>query len=291
VAEYLVARLRRRLHHGQPGSPPGSGSPLVAITAYDYFTALIAREADADFALVGDSLGNVIQGQTSTVPVTLEQMVYHTRIVCRHFPAERVVLDLPFGTFKQSPEQTVGNAVHAFQETGCGGVKLEGADASSLAAIERLRALGVPVVAHLGLLPQRVHADGGYRMQGKTPAQAKRLLADALSLQEAGAVALVLECVVPDVAADVTEALNIPTIGIGSGAGCSGQILVVHDLLGMLPGAPPGFVKQYAHLFEQAAGAAREYALEVRAGAFPVEHGGDKRPAAEIPETVYGGPR
>ena len=290
MAEYLVARLRRRPAGGSHGSAPDGAKPIVAITAYDYFTALIAREADADFALVGDSLGNVVQGLSSTVPVTLEQMVYHTRIVCRHFPAERVVLDLPFGTFKQSAEQTVAHAVQAFQDTGCGGVKLEGADASSLTAIERLRALGVPVVAHLGLLPQRVHADGGYRMQGKTTAQAKRLVSDALALQDAGAVALVLECVVPDVADEVTEALNIPTIGIGSGAGCSGQILVVHDLLGMLPGTPPSFVKQYAHLFEQAADAARAYAREVRDGEFPV--GSDReRQTADTAEPVYGGPR
>jgi 3-methyl-2-oxobutanoate hydroxymethyltransferase len=264
VAEYLVARLGRK---GHDGSAP---APLVAVTAYDYFTALLAAHADVDFVLVGDSLGNVVQGRRTTVPVTLEQMVYHTQIVCRHFPAERVVLDLPFGAFKQTEELTVANAVRAFQESGCGGVKLEGADESSLAAIERLLALGVPVIGHLGLLPQRINTDGGYRMQGKTPEAAQQILRDARALQDVGAVAVVLECVVPGVAEEVTAALSVPTIGIGSGAGCSGQILVIHDVLGMLPGQPASFVKQYAQLFVLAGDAVRQYAAEVRAGEFPV---------------------
>jgi 3-methyl-2-oxobutanoate hydroxymethyltransferase len=270
VADYLAARLRKRT------------APLVTITAYDYFTALLAQSIDADFALVGDSLGNVVQGGVSTVGVTLEQMIYHTRLVCRHFPAERVVLDMPFGTFKQGAEQTVANAVRAFQESGCGGVKLEGADPSSLTAIGRLRAIGIPVVAHLGLLPQRVHADGGYRMQGKTAAQAKQLLAEARALEAAGALALVLECVMPDVAGELTAALQIPTIGIGSGPHCGGQILVVHDLLGMLPGPPPSFVKQYADLYAQAMQGVTEYAREVRTGQFPNIPSGTAAPTAKV---------
>jgi 3-methyl-2-oxobutanoate hydroxymethyltransferase len=288
VADYLVARLarasgisgagRRASENGTAGTAARPTEeraikPIVSITAYDYFTALLAAQADVDFVLVGDSLGNVVQGRSTTVPVTLEQMVYHTQLVCRHFPAERVVLDLPFGSFKQTAELTVANAVRAFQESGCGGVKLEGADASSLTAIERLRALGVPVIGHLGLLPQRINADGAYRMQGKTPEAAQQLLHEARALQAAGAIAVVLECVIPAVAEEITAALDIPTIGIGSGAGCSGQILVVHDVLGMLPGQPASFVKQYAQVFELASSAVREYADEVRSGEFPVPGG------------------
>ncbi|MDQ3023975.1 MAG: 3-methyl-2-oxobutanoate hydroxymethyltransferase [bacterium] len=255
MTEYLIARLSARMRRGER---------IASITAYDYFTALLAREADMDFVLVGDSLGNVVQGQPTTVPVTLDEMVYHTRIVCRHFPAERVILDMPFGTFKLDAADTVQHCARAFKDSGCGAVKLEGAGSSNLDAIETLTNAGVPVLCHLGLLPQRVHADGGYRYQGKTPAQADKLLADAIALESAGALGVVLECVVEDVAARITDELAIPTIGIGSGPRCDGQIAVIHDILGMLPGQAPAFAKQFVNLFGISGEAMREYMQEVK---------------------------
>jgi 3-methyl-2-oxobutanoate hydroxymethyltransferase len=273
VAEYLVARLRQKLRRGEA---------IVSLTAYDYFTALIARQAGVDFVLTGDSLGNVIQGAATTVPVTLEQMIYHTRIVCAHFPPGRVVLDMPFGTFKLSAAETARNCLRAFQESGCGGVKFEGATPDNLEAVRTLSAAGVPVLGHLGLLPQMVHAEGGYRIQGKTPEQAERLLDEARALEAAGAVGVVLECVVPEVAARITAELACPTIGIGSGPGCGGQIIVVHDILGLLPGEAPAFVKRYASLYDTAAQAVAQYAADVRAGRFPA--------ALEAPEEAQAQP-
>lgn len=260
MAQFLTARLRDKMKHGER---------IVSLTAYDYFTALIAREAGADFVLVGDSLGNVIQGANTTVPVTLDQAIYHTRIVCRHFPAERVVLDMPFGTFKLDAADTVRNCVRAFQESGCGGVKFEGASTDNLVAIDKLVDAGVPVLGHLGLLPQRVYAAGGYRLQGRGAREAKALLADAKALAQAGCFGIVLECVTPAVARQITEELAVPTIGIGSGAGTAGQIIVTHDILGMLPGEAPSFVKRYADLYDTAAVAAGRFAEDVRQGRFP----------------------
>jgi 3-methyl-2-oxobutanoate hydroxymethyltransferase len=254
VTEYLIARLSAKMRRGER---------IASLTAYDYFTALLAREADVDFVLVGDSLGNVVQGQSTTVPVTLDEMIYHTRIVARHFPAERVIIDMPFGTFKLAAADTVQHCARAFKESGVGAVKLEGAGSSNLAAIETLRGAGVPVFGHLGLLPQRVHADGGYRYQGKTSEQADKLLSDAKALESAGALGVVLECVVEDVAARITEELKVPTIGIGSGPHCDGQIAVIHDILGMLPWQAPAFAKKYVNLFPIAADAVREYVQDV----------------------------
>jgi 3-methyl-2-oxobutanoate hydroxymethyltransferase len=276
VAEFLLARLRKKYKRREP---------IVSITAYDYFTALLARQADVDFVLVGDSLGNVVQGAETTVPVTLEQVIYHTRIVCRHFPAERVVLDMPFGTFKIDADDTVENAVRAFQQSGCGAVKFEGATNDNLFAVRTLCEAGVPVLGHLGLLPQRVHSDGGYRIQGKTASQAEALLREAVALAEAGAFAIVLECVVPEVAARITETIDVPTIGIGSGNAVSGQIIVVHDILGMLPGETPSFAKQYTDLYSQAATAVQEYAADVQADRFPAA------PDDRAETAAYGGQR
>ncbi len=260
MADYLVSRLRQKQKHGEP---------IVSITAYDYFTALLAKQADVDFVLVGDSMGNVIQGLDTTIPVTLEQAIYHTKIVCRHFPHERVVLDMPFGTFKLDAQETINNCVRAFKESGCGGVKIEGATTDNIIAINALSEQGIPVVGHLGLLPQRVHAEGGYRSQGKTTKQVEQLLSDARALEQAGACCIVLECVVPKVAEQITAEIGIPTIGIGSGPQTNGQIIVVHDILGMLPGDHPSFVKQYANLFETACRAVSEYSSEVGSREFP----------------------
>ncbi|MBN2082959.1 3-methyl-2-oxobutanoate hydroxymethyltransferase [bacterium] len=260
MSEFLLSRLRKCAKHGRP---------IVSITAYDYFTALLAKHADVDFVLVGDSLGNVVQGAATTVGVSLDDVIYHTRIVCRHFPAERVILDMPFGTFKLEAEQTVENCVRAFKDGGCGGVKFEGANNENLFATRILTEAGVPVLGHLGLLPQRVYAEGGYKVQGKTKAQAEQLLKQAKALEQAGAFGIVLECVVSEVAARITHELSIPTIGIGSGNGCSGQIIVVHDILGMLPGEAPSFARQYADLFGTATQAVAAYSADVRQGLFP----------------------
>jgi 3-methyl-2-oxobutanoate hydroxymethyltransferase len=267
MSDFIVARLRRKYRDGEA---------IHSVTAYDYFTALLAAEAAMDFVLVGDSLANVIQGHPTTVPVTLDEMIYHTKIVARHFPAGRVVIDMPFGTCKASAAETVRNCVRAFQESGAGAVKFEGATDSNIEATRTLTEMGVPVMGHLGLLPQRVNSDGGYRMQGKTPKQAAELLRQAKAMQEAGAFALILECVVPEAAEMITKELKIPTIGIGCGNVTSGQIIVMHDILGMLPGKPPSFAKQYARLFETAREAVASYRDEVSARQFP-ELGADKQ--------------
>lgn len=258
MQDWLVARLRHKVK---------AGERIASITAYDYLTAVLAREAGADFVLVGDSLGNVIHGNPDTTQVSLDEVIYHTRIVARHFPRERVVADMPFGTFKVSAEETVRNCLRAFQESGAGGVKLEGGDISTLEAVRILTALGVPVIGHLGLLPQRVHAEGGFRQQGRTPEQAARLLAEGRALESAGAAALVLECVDERCARQITEELTIPTIGIGSGHSTDGQIIVVHDILGLLPSKPPSFVTPYAALYGQALRAVEMYCADVRLAA------------------------
>ncbi|MCB1216603.1 3-methyl-2-oxobutanoate hydroxymethyltransferase [bacterium] len=260
MSDFLVAHLRRKYRDGQP---------IHSITAYDYFTALLAAEAEMDFVLVGDSLANVIQGHGTTVPVSLDEMIYHTRIVARHFPARRVVIDMPFGSFKADTQETVRNCVRAFRESGCGAVKFEGANESNVEATRILTEMGVPVLAHLGLLPQQVNSEGGFRMQGKTEKAAKELLRQAKAMQEAGAFAVILECVVPEAAELITRELKIPTIGIGCGNVTSGQIIVVHDILGMLPGKAPSFAKQYADLFGTALAAVQQYRSEVGSREFP----------------------
>lgn len=260
MSDFIVARLRRKYRDGQP---------IYSITAYDYFTALLAAEVEMDFVLVGDSLTNVVQGHETTVPASLEEMIYHTRIVARHFPAQRVVIDMPFGSFKADTQETVRNCVRAFKESGCGAVKFEGATESNIEATRILTEMGVPVMAHLGLQPQRVNSDGGYRMQGKTDKSAKELLRQAKAMQDAGAFAVILECVVPEAAEMITRELKVPTIGIGCGNVTSGQIIVVHDILGMLPGKAPSFAKQYAQLFGRAVAAVEQYRDEVSSRDFP----------------------
>ena len=260
MSDYLVARLRRKYKDGQP---------IHSITAYDYFTALLAAEAEMDFVLVGDSLSNVMQGHSTTVPVSLDEMIYHSRIVARHFPAQRVVIDMPFGTFKADTQETVRNCVHAFKESGCGAVKFEGATESNIEATRILTDMGVPVMVHLGLLPQQVNSEGGYRMQGKTEKATKELLRQAKAMQQAGAIAVILECVVPEAAEMITLELKIPTIGIGCGNVTSGQIIVVHDILGMLPGKAPSFARRYAELYSSAIAAVKQYRDEVSSRDFP----------------------
>jgi len=260
MPEFKIPELRRKKERGEP---------IVSLTAYDLFTAHLARDAGVDFVLVGDSMANVIQGHSTTVPVSLEDVVYHTRIVARALPDMLVIGDMPFGTFKVSADETVHNALTLFKETGCGAVKMEGADDSNLDAIARLKRIGIPVMGHLGLLPQRVHATGGYRIQGRTEKSRQRLLAEAQALQDAGAFAVVLECVESRCSEVITKALKVPTIGIGSGPHTDGQILVIHDALGMHAEYMPSFARRFANLYADGVEALREYTAAVRAGTFP----------------------
>lgn len=240
------------------------GEKIASITAYDYPFAKIADEAGIHLILVGDSLGNVVQGEAHTLGVTMDQMVYHTRIVAKAVSRAMVVADMPFLSYQVSAAQAIANAGRFLKETGAAGVKLEGGAAVSQ-TIRAITECGIPVQAHIGLLPQSVHQMGGYRVQR----DAERLLTDARMVEEAGAFSVVLEGIPADIAADITKALSIPTIGIGAGPDCDGQILVIHDLLGMMDRHVPKFVKQYACLRQQAADGIREYVHDVQNSLFP----------------------
>jgi 3-methyl-2-oxobutanoate hydroxymethyltransferase len=260
MTRFKTTELRRKKERGEK---------IASITAYDLFTARLAVAAEVDFILVGDSLGNVIKGHGTTVPVRLEEVIYHTKIVVSAAPEALVLADMPFGTFKVSAERTVDNAIRLFQDTGCGGVKLEGAEACDLEAIARLTRIGVPVMGHLGLLPQAVHSTGGYRIQGKSERSRKRLLEQAQALQDAGAFAVVLECVEGNTAREITASLKVPTIGIGSGPHCDGQILVMHDALGLEAEYLPSFARKFADLFGAGLQGMESYVQSVREGSYP----------------------
>lgn len=244
------------------------GTKLVVVTAYDWAMARLVDNAGVDAILVGDSLGMVVQGHESTLPVTLDQMVYHTACVARAKPRALVVADLPFGTFQRGPEATLDASLRLVQEGGAEAVKIEGAG-DRLAGIERVVQADIPVWGHLGLTPQSVHAFGGYRVQGRGEEQAQRLRQQARQVESAGAAALVLEAMPPDLARDITAAVTIPTIGIGAGIHCDGQVLVFHDLLGFFDDFVPRFVKRYVEGGATLEDALRTFAQEVRDGAFP----------------------
>ena len=243
------------------------GRRLVMLTCYDaVFARLLAEEVD--ILLVGDSLNQVIAGQETTLSATLDQMIYHSAAVRRGAPGMLLFVDLPFLTYQVTVAEAIRNAGRVLQETGADGVKLEGGQVMA----DTVRALvdrGIPVMGHLGLTPQSVHALGGYRVQGRSPAAADRLVDDARALEEAGACATVLELRPTEVARRVTAALRIPTIGIGAGIGCDGQVLVLHDMLGLNQGFAPKFLKHYAELGASVRAAVRDYAGEVRAGRYP----------------------
>jgi 3-methyl-2-oxobutanoate hydroxymethyltransferase len=240
------------------------------LTAYDSFSAVAAEKAGIDIILVGDSLGNVVLGYDNTLPVTMEDMIHHTKPVVRKAPHTTVIADLPFGSFEVSVEQAIANSIRLIKETGCDGVKIEGG-AARAHLIEAISAAGVPVCAHIGLTPQMVMQFGGFKVQGKNIEAAKTLLADALKVEAAGARMVVLECVPPNIAALITERLTIPTIGIGAGAGCDGQVLVWYDMAGMYDGFKPKFVKRFAEAGQLITEAFAEYAKEVKAGTFPAK--------------------
>ncbi len=244
------------------------GERFAMLTAYDYLSAQILDEAGIPVILVGDSLGMVMLGYDSTVPVTLDEMIHHTAAVVRGAANALVVADLPFGTYQAGPEQALASATRVLKETGCTAVKLEGGGRT----IESTRLLvesGIPVMAHVGLTPQSVNQFGGFKVQGRTDEAQEKILADAVALQEAGAFSLVLEAVPADLAARATEVLEIPTIGIGAGTGCDGQVLVWHDLLGLTSGRLPRFVKQYVDLRGQISSAVKSFAHEVAEAEYP----------------------
>ena len=248
------------------------GRKIVVITAYDWSTAKLVDAAGVDVILVGDSLGMVIQGHESTLPVTLDHMVYHAACVTRARPNAQVVVDLPFGTFQAGPAKALEASIRLVQESAAEAVKIEGGG-SRLSAIEAVANADIPVWGHLGLTPQSVHALGGYRVQGKNDTAAARLLDQARKVEAAGACALVLEAIPWDLAREITAAVSIPTIGIGAGIHCDGQVLVLHDLLGYFEDFVPRFVKQYAHMHESIPEAVGRYVEDVREGRFPdMEH-------------------
>ena len=240
------------------------GKKIAAITAYDYPFAKIADEAGVHILLVGDSLGMVVQGGINTLSVTMDEMVYHTRMVAKAAQQALVIADMPFLSYQTSVPEAIANAGRFLKESGAAAVKLEGGAAVSH-IIKALSEIGIPVQAHIGLLPQSVHQMGGYRVQRDED----RLLADARAVESAGAFSVVLEGIPADISAKITKAISIPTIGIGAGPHCDGQILVLHDLLGIYDRHLPKFVKQYVRLKEIAAEGIQAYVREVVAGDFP----------------------
>jgi 3-methyl-2-oxobutanoate hydroxymethyltransferase len=246
------------------------GQKLAMVTAYDFPSGRIADEAGVELVLVGDSAGMVVLGNESTVPVTMDELLMLTRAVVRGAKRPLVIADMPFGSFQASDESAVENAVRFVKEAGADAVKLEGAG-PTLSRVQAIVGAGVPVMGHVGLTPQSATMLGGFKAQGRTADKAERLYEDALALEAAGCFAIVLEAVPAPVAARVTEALEVPTIGIGAGAECDGQVLVWHDLLGLYAGKAPRFVKRYADLAGEARRALEAYVEDVREGRFPEE--------------------
>jgi 3-methyl-2-oxobutanoate hydroxymethyltransferase len=248
----------------------GDDQKIVMVTAYDAPGARLAEEAGIDILLVGDTAAMVVLGHDSTVPVTMDEMLFLTRTVARTVERPIVVGDMPFGSYNVSDDEAVRNAIRFVKEGGADVVKLEGAG-PSLSRAAAIVAAGVPVMGHVGLTPQTETMLGGFKTQGRTAAKARRLLADALALEAAGCFSVVLEAVPTPVAARITEALTVPTIGIGAGPECDGQVLVYHDLLGLTEGRAPRFVKRYANLAEEIRRALGTYAAEVRDGSYPAK--------------------
>jgi 3-methyl-2-oxobutanoate hydroxymethyltransferase len=268
------------------------GRRFAVLTAYDFLSARILDEAGIPILLVGDSLGMVMLGHSTTLPVTMEDMLVHAKAVSRGARQALLVGDMPFMSYQVSVEEAVRNAGRFVQEAAMHAVKLEGAG-PVVEITRRLTEIGIPVMGHLGLTPQSVHGMGGFKVQGKTEAQAARILAGAKELEEAGAFSIVLEGIPSKLAAEVTQALRIPTIGIGAGPATDGQVLVYHDMLGLTTGKAPKFVKRYADLAGEVSRAAAAYAEDVRTGEFPgPEHeysANGSAPAKDREEARYGG--
>lgn len=243
-----------------------AGEPITCLTAYDYTSARILDESGIELILVGDSLGMVMNGEDTTIPVTLDEIIYHTKAVSKGLKRAFLVSDMPFGTYNISIEKALENSVRVLKETSAQALKIEGGKEVAPLVNAMFKA-GINVMGHIGLMPQSVHVMGGFRVQGKNGAE--KLIEDAVALEEAGAFAIVLEGIVKDVAQKITDAVKIPTIGIGAGAGCDGQVLVYHDVFGMFDDFTPKFVKKYCNAKELIAEAAKEYISEVKNKKFP----------------------
>jgi 3-methyl-2-oxobutanoate hydroxymethyltransferase len=267
---------------------PQRGVPLVMVTAYDCPMGRTADAAEVDIVLVGDSLAMVVLGHPDTLSVTMDEMLHHTRAVRRGVKRALLVADMPYGSFHLGTDHAVGNAIRFMKEAGAQGVKIEGARPELVAA---LAAAEVPVMAHLGLTPQSVHRLGGVKVQGRDEAARHKIVEAAVAVEAAGAFSLVLECVPSDLAAEISDRLSIPTIGIGAGAACDGQVLVYHDLLGIEERIAPRFVRRYAELGVASREAVARFADDVRAGRFPApeeSYGGPARPVEEPVGKLYG---
>ncbi len=256
---------------------------IVMVTAYDFPSARLADAAGMDIVLVGDSAAMTVLGHSSTVPATMDEMLMLTRAVTRGAQRPLVVADMPFGSFQVSDEEALRNAIRFVKEAGADAVKLEGAG-PSLSRVLALVGAGIPVMGHIGLTPQSATMLGGFKAQGKTAAKARRLLEDAVALEDAGCFSLVLEAVPAPVAARIGECLTIPAIGIGSGPDCDGQVLVLHDVLGLYEGRSPRFARRYADLATEIRDALERFAGEVRSGAFPTEEHTYAMPDDELAE-------
>lgn len=257
-----------------------AGEKIVMLTAYDYPTARIVDEAGVPLILVGDSLGMVVLGYDTTAPVTMEDMLHHVKAVVRGSSRAMVIADMPFMSYQVNTDEALRNAGRLIQEGGCQAVKLEGGERTA-EAVRRIVEAGIPVVGHLGLTPQSVNQLGGFRVQGKTPKAAVQLINDAKTLEEAGAFCIVLESIPVYVAKAVTERVEVPTIGIGAGPDCDGQVQVVHDLVGLFDDFVPKHARRYVNTGEIIADAVRRYAADVKSGSFPTakESYGANRPA------------
>jgi 3-methyl-2-oxobutanoate hydroxymethyltransferase len=246
------------------------GEKIVMLTSYDYVTAQIIDKAGVHMILVGDTLGMVVLGYKTTIPVTIEEMLHHTKAVVRGTENALVVGDMPFMTYQVSTEEAIRNAGRFLQETGCQAVKLEGG-VTMADKVKRIVDCGIPVMGHIGLTPQSINQFGGHKIQGKTVEAARKLLDDARALEQAGAFSLVIETVPASLAALITKEINIPTIGIGAGAGCDGQVQVINDILGSYTGYIPKHAKQYVKLIDVISDAVSQYRDEVATGKFPTE--------------------
>lgn len=243
---------------------------IAMLTAYDYSMATILDDAGLDVLLVGDSASNVMAGHETTLPITLDQMIYHAQSVVRGASRAFVVVDLPFGSYQGNSKEALNSAIRIMKESGAHGVKLEGG-VEIVESIQRIITAGIPVMGHLGLTPQSIYKFGTYTVRAKDEAEANKLKTDVLALQEAGCFAVVLEKIPAKLAKEVTESLQIPTIGIGAGPNCDGQVLVVNDMIGLTKGFKPRFLRQYLDLYEGIKGAAQSYIADVKANDFPNE--------------------
>jgi len=266
--ELLMSGISKKVRAPDLARMKERGERIVMLTAYDATMARLFDRAGIDLLLVGDSLGHVILGMDSTIPVTVDAVIHHTAAVTRGATRALVVADMPFLTYQVSPEQALRNAARLFQDGGAAAVKLEGGR-PVVDTVRRLTEAGLPVMGHVGLTPQHVHRLGGMRRQARSDEAAKELLLDALALEDAGAFAIVLEAIPDEVAEAVTARLRIPTIGIGAGPHCDGQVLVSYDLLGLFDSFVPPFVKQYAQVGESILNAATDFASDVRKGVYP----------------------